>query len=152
VVWRVLHSPEGQQALEGAQRMGQLAKKGGELLDQAVDAPGAAELEAAGCGEAMVLDLNSLAGAVKDALELDAGDDDEPEGPPDDDEEDGGLDPFAGALVTCDVKDGGAPSCDALAQVYARAARPTLPFTMSVTSGDAGCTAQYDVSGTRVSP
>jgi hypothetical protein len=154
VAWRAFQSPEGRAALDGARRFGRLAEKGSELLTQ--ESPGTKELEAAGCSTAVVLDLNALASAVKEAFdggEPEGDEGDEPEGPPSDDEDDAGFDPFAGALVTCEVSDGGAlPACDELARVYAQAAKPTNPFTVSASGSDAGCTAQYDVAGARRSP
>ncbi len=108
--WRVSQSEEGKKVFSAI-------GKGVELAEKGMNAPGAAELRAAGCPQAIVLEGDDVMGVVDIFL-------------------DGGTRPSSAKLDTMVMCQGQLfdelPDCGELATTYAAAAHPTRPFTVSV--------------------
>ena len=126
---KVASSPEGQKIVRF---VGDSAK----MMDEAQKAPGTKELRAKGCMQAMAIDMDKIAGLVKDlspdASDLPAGSE--------------------RTLVSCTVPLMAAevPECDDLAKTYVAAASPAAPFRVTVQqqgAAQAKCTKVYDASG-----
>lgn len=111
--------------------------QGVKLAEQGVNAPGAAELRAAGCPEALVMDMKA-AMAIADSF-IDGGL-----------ENDAELDYIS---VNCSAPAGSTvtlPSCDDLAPVYAKAAPSERDFVVEVKrqgKQKAECSKQYSGDG-----
>lgn len=107
VVWRAASSEEGKKVLSAMGRGVQLAQKG-------LNAPGVAEVQAAGCPEAMALDLDEMMEIVGSFV-------------------DGGVKHGSnGVMVMCQGV-GTLPDCDTVAQAYASApGRPQGAFVVMV--------------------
>ena len=119
-----------------------VVKKAGDMVGDmqaavkdAQNAPGAAELRAAGCKEAMVLDLGKFAKqALKDipgtgGMQIDAG---------------------GGVIVQCQVDSSTAMKCPAVAKTFLGASGHAVgPFTASVqeSGGSEECSRDYDADG-----
>jgi hypothetical protein len=111
-VWMAARSEAGQKIISAVDQGVKLAKDG-------MNAPGAAELRAAGCPEAMVMDMKA-AMAIADSF-IDGGL-----------EKDKELDYLS---VTCSAPAGSRrklPTCDELAPVYAKAAPSERNFVVEV--------------------
>jgi hypothetical protein len=128
-VWRVANSEEGRKIVSAV-------SSGAQMVQEATNAPGTAELRALGCQTAAVLDAEKLAqfaAQFGDAGHVDM------EG--------------ARLAVTCQVKRGaGAPTCDQAAATYVRAigGHAAGVFDMSVQVANehgASCEGRYDASG-----
>jgi hypothetical protein len=127
ILWRASKDPDLQNVIGALGKSAELVMKGGK-------APGAAELRAAGCEQALVLpygEMMALASSFVDA---------------------GGLEDAAvGLAITCTVKsDVGAPPCERLAKVFVKAAAPTQAFMLSVQSmaeSKSLCDGTFDASG-----
>jgi hypothetical protein len=127
VLWRASKDPDLQKV------MGALGK-GADLVMKGAKAPGAAELRAAGCEQALVLPLGEMLALASEFVDA------------------GSLDDAAvGMAITCTTKaDLGAPTCEKLAKVYVKAAAPTAPFMLSVQSmaeSKSLCDVTFDASG-----
>lgn len=127
-LWVAARSDTGKQVMDAIDKGVKLAEKG-------VNAPGAAEVRAAGCPQAVVLDTKEMVGLVAGFI-------------------DGGLkaDELGGAMVLCQGPFGAElPECDALAPVYAKAASPAEPFVVEVKKqgqSKASCQRRYRPDGT----
>jgi hypothetical protein len=102
-------------------------------VKEAQNAPGAAELRASGCSQAMVLDLDKFANqALKDMpgnLKVDAG---------------------GGTMVQCEIAAGTEMNCMKVAHTFVSTpGHATGPFTASVTdaSGNQKCARDFDAEG-----
>jgi hypothetical protein len=126
-VYRAASSPEGKKiigAIGGATK----------LMAEAQSAPGAAEVRALGCEQAMVIDTERMAELFRD------GDASAP----------GAAQP--GVVVVCQVVSGDGPTCDAVAHTYATAAPAGhRGFAVTVSRGRGSgvntCESTYDASG-----
>jgi hypothetical protein len=129
-VWRATQSEEGKKIF-GA--MG----KGLDVIAKAKKAPGTPELRAAGCRDAMVTDAREVL-HVFDGF-VDAG-----EVPLNDEKSD--L-----LFITCEPA-GDPLDCDRLAEIYVKAAKPDVGFTVIVSSPksvdkEPDCSRRYDAAG-----
>ena len=126
-LWRASKDPDVQKVL------GALGK-GADLVLKGAKAPGAAELRAAGCEQALVLPLDEMLALASEFV--DGGDQEDAE---------------MGMAITCTTKaDVGAPTCRGLAKIYVKAAAPTKPFMVSVQSmaeSKSLCDVTFDASG-----
>ena len=111
--------------------------QGVKLAQQGINAPGTAELRAAGCPEALVMDMKEAMAIAGTFIDGGLGDDSE-------------LDYLS---VTCSAAAGSAvelPSCEALAAVYAKAVPSERSFVVEAKRGGnkALCSQQYSGDGT----
>lgn len=114
VMWRASQNPDFQKVM-GA------VGKGAKLMMKGTKAPGTEALRAAGCEQAIVLSLDEMMQLLSEFVDAGA-----PAGA------------LSGMAVVCQVRTSvGAPTCAELAKVYATAAKPAEPFSLSVrSSGD----------------
>jgi hypothetical protein len=130
-VWKLASTPQGK-AMFGA--IGEATKAAAE----AQNAPGAAQVRALGCDQAMVLDMARVS-KIFEQLDASAPQSSE----------------FS-VLVVCQVGSAGgsAPSCDEVARVYRSAAGATArPFAANVKRPGRGgeiCSSVYDAEGRKV--
>jgi len=128
-LWVAARSDTGKQLLNAVDKGVKLAEKG-------VNAPGAAEVRAAGCPQAVVLDMKEMVDLVAGFIDGGLKDAEQPDG----------------AMVLCQGPWGSQlPDCDALAPVYAKAVSPTQPFTVEVKTQNASkpaCERRYHPDGT----
>lgn len=127
-VWVAARSDTGKQVMDAIDKGVKLAEKG-------VNAPGAAEVRAAGCPQAVILDLKEMVDVVAGFI-------------------DGGVksEKLGGVMVLCQGPFGSdLPDCDALAPVYAKAVSATEPFVVQVKkqgSSKSACQRRYHPDGT----
>lgn len=122
---------------ETGQKIFSALNQGVNLAQKSINAPGVAELRAAGCPEALVMDMKE-AMALAEGF-IDGGLGDAPR-----------LDYMS---VTCISAAGSTvelPTCEALAEVYAKAVRSERSFVVEVKRGgqQAVCSQQYSPDGT----
>jgi hypothetical protein len=134
-IWRWVKSEKGQMVIGAVGDATKAARKG-------FNAPGTAELRAAGCQQAVVIDSADMASIVKRFIK------------------DGGIDDaelnaqLGKLLIACDVGYGDeAPDCDELARAYLKAAgRAKRPFEIRV-QGQGNkplCVGDYNQDGKRL--
>jgi hypothetical protein len=129
-IYRAASSPEGKKLI-GA--IGGAAK----LMAEAQNAPGAAEVRALGCSQAMVIDTEKM-GEMFGLLDASAPAPGE-----------------AAVMVVCQVQGGTPPTCDAVAKTYATAgAAPHRGFEVSIThnrgTSENVCQTIYDATGRKL--
>jgi hypothetical protein len=131
-VYRFASSKEGK-AVFGV--LGDMTK----VMAEAQSAPGAAEVRALGCDQAMVMDFEKM-GSLFELLDASAPSND------------------LSVMIVCQVgvmHAGTVPKCDDIAHTYVRAVKtPPRAFAVTVNHGSGttaqACSAQYDPRGTKV--
>jgi len=129
-LWLASRTETGRKVLQTVEKSVKLAEKG-------INAPGAAEMRAAGCPQAVVLDMRDTLDVVSgffDAGVMDL----EAEG-------------LQGAVLLCQGPFGSElPDCDGLASVYVEAVAPAQPFMVVVKRQGArtsNCERRYAADG-----
>jgi hypothetical protein len=113
------------------------------IMLEAQSAPGTSELRDAGCDTAMVLDTRRLEEVlVKIDAEVAKKEGRAPK-PVD-------IAKESGAFIQCQVQSGNPPTCEELAKVYVKAARPKDRFMVSAStsSGSGACSLLFEKDGT----